>query len=165
MAQRWGFAQGRQDQRILSLLLGMAGPRRVGEGAGEQERMQDQAMLYPCIQNWQLGGTDLCPWSFVNVLLLQSTCPVATTELWCGFLLEPRSFLGVLGKTISAGPGLSGRSQERGVLGGHDNAARPCRIPPGSSLFSHLSSLAPWLLIILADTQQHVSPRISLYCE
>lgn len=48
--------------------------------------------------------------------------------------------------------------------GGHDNTARPCRIPPGSSLFSHLPSLAPWLLIILADTQ-HVSPRISLHCE
>lgn len=38
LAQLWGFAQGRQDQRILSLLLSMAGSGRVGEGAGEQEK-------------------------------------------------------------------------------------------------------------------------------
>lgn len=81
LAQLWGFTQGRQDQRTLSLLLRVAESRRVGEGAGEQERVQDQAMLESCIQNWELGSTHLCPWSFVNMLHLQSTRPVPTTEL------------------------------------------------------------------------------------
>lgn len=45
LAQLWGFDQEWQGQGILSLLLRMAGPRRVGEAAGEQERAQDQAML------------------------------------------------------------------------------------------------------------------------
>lgn len=81
------------------------------------------------------------------MLLLQSTCPVATMELCCGFVLELRVFWKrVLGKNISAGP-------EHDVLWGLDNIARPCYILPRSSLFSHLPSLAPWLLITLADAQ------------
>lgn len=49
------------------------------------------------------------------MLLLQSTCPVATMELCCGFLLELRSFLEEGFRFL--GPELNKRNQEHDMLG------------------------------------------------
>lgn len=103
------------------------------------------------------GALSTC--CFCRALVLWQPGSSAVAFCWSQGVFWER----VLVKTIAAGPGLNGRRQEGGVLGGRDNTARPCHIPPRSSLFSPLPSLAPWLLIILTCTH-HVSLRISLYC-
>lgn len=59
-------------------------------GAGEGTRSGHAVAMHPKLASWKYPPLSL---SFVNVLLLQSTCPVATMELCCGFVLELRSFL------------------------------------------------------------------------